>query len=175
MALTIYLVQLSGSHNISLSMIGKEKGPVRAPSPPRKNPPKQINENLPPVTYPVQGPEIVATHTFTDAPKLDILLAPGGMGLRVLDDDKDTSIPDFIASRFNELQYLLSVCTGAASLAQSGVLKGRRATTNKASWAWATHFGEGVNWVPTARWVEDGKVWSSSGVSAGKELTLASF
>lgn len=153
------IMMLSGSHNISLSMIAKERGPVWARSPGRKN----VNGNLPEVIYPIQGPHILATHTFEDAPKLDILLAPGGMGLRPLDDDNDTAIPDFIAARYNELQYLLSVCTGAATLAQSGVLKGRRATTNKAAWAWATQFGEGVQWVPTARWVEDsnGLVWFS--------------
>jgi len=143
-------------------MIGKEKGPAWARSPPRRNP------NVPAMIYPVQGPHIVATHTFADAPTLDILLSPGGMGLRVLDDDNDSWIPDFIAARFDEVQYLLSVCTGSASLAQLGVLKGRQATTNKAAWAWATQFGEGVNWVPSARWVEDGKIWSSLGVSAGK-------
>ncbi|KAK0639849.1 class I glutamine amidotransferase-like protein [Cercophora newfieldiana] len=161
------IMMLSGSHNISLSMIGKEKGLVPAPSPPRKN--------VEPLPYPVQGPQFLATHTFADAPKLDILLAPGGMGLRVLNDTHDTWIPDFIASRFDQLQYLLSVCTGAATLAQSGVLKGRRATTNKAAWDWATQFGEGVNWVPTARWTEDGKIWTSSGVSAGIDMSYAFF
>lgn len=159
---------------MTLSMIWKETGPVWARSPPRRNPPPP-NPNTPAVIYPVQAPHILATHTFSNTPKLDILLVPGGMGLRPLDDEGDTAIEDFIASRFDELQYMLSVCTGAASLAKSGVLKGRRATTNKAAWDWATQFGGGeVKWVPTARWVEDGKVWTSSGVSAGELFSIRS-
>ncbi|KAK5655873.1 hypothetical protein OQA88_5412 [Cercophora sp. LCS_1] len=165
---------LSGRQNMTLSMIWKETGPVWARSPPRRNPGPVI-PGLPAATYPVQAPSIVATHTFNNAPPLDILLVPGGFGNRVLDENNDTSIEDFVATRYPELRYLLSVCTGAASLAKSGVLKGRRATTNKAAWAWATQFGENITWVPTARWTVDGNVWTSSGVSAGIDMTYAFF
>lgn len=155
-------------------MIWKETGPVWARSPPRRNP-TPLNPNLPVAIYPIQAPSIVATHTFDNTPPLDILLIPGGIGNRVLDENDDTVIEDFVAARYPELQYLLSVCTGAASLAKSGVLQGRRATTNKAAWAWATQFGDNVTWVPTARWVEDGNIWTSSGVSAGIDMTYAFF
>ncbi|KAK3347291.1 class I glutamine amidotransferase-like protein [Lasiosphaeria hispida] len=165
---------LSGSHNMTLSMIWKETGPVWARAPPRKTPPP-ANPSLPPAVYPVQAPHIVATHTFDNTPPLDILLVPGGMGNRVLHENNDTVIEDFVAARYGELQYLLSVCTGAASLAKSGLLNGRHATTNKAAWAWATQFGDGVEWVPTARWTEDGNIWTSSGVSAGIDMTYAFF
>ena len=57
--------------------------------------------------------------------------------------------------------------------AKAGVLDGRRATANKASWNETVALGPNVEWVPTARWVVDGKVWTSSGVSAGIDLTLA--
>jgi putative intracellular protease/amidase len=45
----------------------------------------------------------------------------------------------------------------------------RRATTNKASWAWATAQGDprAIMWKKQARWVEDGPVWTSAGVTAG--------
>ena len=80
----------------------------------------------------------------------------------------NTWVEDFIASRFSELDYVLSVCTGAVSLAKSGVLNGKRATTNKSAWSFGTSSGTNITWVPTARWVEDGKVWTSSGVAAGE-------
>ncbi|GAB1315538.1 Class I glutamine amidotransferase-like protein [Madurella fahalii] len=166
---------LSGRHNMTLSTLWKETGPVWARAPPLKNP-LPPNPNLPPAIYPVQAPRFVATHTFANAPPLDLLLVPGGQGTRVLHENNDTTVEDFIVSRFDELQYLLSVCTGAGLLAKSGVLAGRRATTNKAAWAWVTQFGDGeVEWVPTARWTEDGKVWTSSGVSAGIDMAYAFF
>jgi putative intracellular protease/amidase len=113
------------------------------------------------------SPSILATHTFQNAPALDILLIPRGMGNRALEDKNDTSIEDFVASRYDELEFLLSVCTGSVSLAKAGVLEGRKATSNKFSWNWVVTHGKNVTWVPTARWVQDGKIWTSSGVSAG--------
>lgn len=72
-------------------------------------------------------------------------------------------------ARFKKTKYVISVCNGAATLAKAGVLKGKRATTTKSLWAWGTQFGEGkVLWVPSARWVVDGKIWSSSGVTSGE-------
>lgn len=119
-------------------------------------------------------PRIEATHTFTNAPALDVLLIPGGMGNVALEQANDTSVEDFIALRFGQLHYLLSVCTGAMSLARAGVLEGRRATANKSAWDSVTsHGGDGIEWVPTARWTLDGKVWTSSGVAAGMDITYA--
>jgi transcriptional regulator GlxA family with amidase domain len=68
------------------------------------------------------------------------------------------------------LKYLLSVCTGSALLAKAGVLDGRKATSNKAAFTWASSMGPKVDWVTHARWVEDGNIWTSSGVSAGMDM-----
>ncbi|KAK3322897.1 class I glutamine amidotransferase-like protein [Apodospora peruviana] len=118
-------------------------------------------------------PTIMATHTFLNAPALDVLLVPGGIGNRVLADNKDTSVEDFVRLRYGQLDYLLSVCTGSMSLAKAGVLDGRRATTNKGAWAEVIPNGNNVTWVPTARWVVDGNIWTSSGVSAGMDMAYA--
>ena len=72
-----------------------------------------------------------------------------------------------------QLKYIISVCTGATILARAGILDGRKATTNKRSWPWATSTGPNVTWIPTARWVEDGNIFSSSGISAGIDVTYA--
>ncbi|KAH7361559.1 class I glutamine amidotransferase-like protein [Plectosphaerella cucumerina] len=119
---------------MTLSIIAAEPGPVSAVYPPHVMVP-----GMPPLDFShMLDPKITATHSFADAPDLDILLVPGGMGNMALDQANDTSVEDFVAQRYPELENLLSVCTGAASLAKSGVLKGKRATTNKAQWGWVT-------------------------------------
>lgn len=53
------------------------------------------------------------------------------------------------------------------------MLDGKRATTNKKAFGEMVALGPDVEWVPRARWVVDGKVWTSAGVSAGIDVTLA--
>lgn len=104
------------------------------------------------------------------APDFDILFVPGGSGTRhVAKDDAQLA---WIAAQSAQAEYVLSVCTGSALLALAGVLDGRRATTNKAAFQWVADQGPNVDWVRAARWVEDGKFFTSSGVSAGMDMTL---
>ncbi|WQF88469.1 Putative class I glutamine amidotransferase [Colletotrichum destructivum] len=116
------------------------------------------------------GQRIVPTHTFQTAPPLDVLIVPGGQGTRY---PGITTAVDFVRERFGSLQYLLTVCTGAGVAARAGVLDGRRATTNKLSWEQTIALRPQVDWVHKARWVRDGHVWTSSGISAGIDLTFA--
>ena len=67
----------------------------------------------------------------------------------------------------------MTICTGATIASRAGILDGRKATTNKKAWAWAISTGPSVDWQRTARWVVDGNIWTSSGVSAGIDLVLA--
>jgi transcriptional regulator GlxA family with amidase domain len=74
-------------------------------------------------------------------------------------------IIEFIKETYPKLRYIISVCSGATLLARAGVLDGKRATTNKSVWEWAVLQGPKVKWVPTARWVVDGNIWTTSGVA----------
>ncbi|KAJ6443469.1 dj-1 family protein [Purpureocillium lavendulum] len=154
---------------MTLSVIAESAGPVSAGLPPFKS----GNETEPADYGYMLQPEVHATHAFSNAPALDILLIPGGLGNMALEQNNNTSVEDFVRRRASRVEYLLSVCTGAVSLAKAGVLEGRKATTNKASWAWVTSHGTNVTWVPVARWVQDGNIWSSSGVAAGMDMTYA--
>ena len=80
---------------------------------------------------------------------------------------------DWLKERSEQAALVASVCTGSALLAKAGVLDGLRATSNKLAFAWASSQSEKVQWQQQARWVEDGKVFSSSGVSAGIDMSLA--
>ncbi|KAH8899502.1 class I glutamine amidotransferase-like protein [Thozetella sp. PMI_491] len=113
-------------------------------------------------------PTLPPTHTFDNAPPLDVLIVPGGPGAR--NPDLQPQV-DFIKRTYPTLQYLISICTGAGVAARAGVLDGKRVTTNKAAWATITAMGPDVKWVAPARWVVDGNIWPSSGVTAGLDLT----
>lgn len=118
-----------------------------------------------------QGPVGIAEQNIQDCERVDILLIPGGKGTR-----REISNQHLIAEigRLSEsAEYTCTVCTGSALFAHTGRLDGVRATTNKAAWKWATDQGKKTKWVPEARWVEDGRFFTSSGVSAGMDMALA--
>jgi len=113
-------------------------------------------------------PSIQATHSFENAPPLDVLYVPGGLGVVSLEQNNDTSVEDFINLRYPKAEYLVGVSFGVVSLAKSGVLNGKKATTNKSGWQWiTTGHGNNITWVPQARWVEDGNIWTTSGIASG--------
>ena len=117
------------------------------------------------------GPETLARFSYDDAPALDLLLLPGGIGtLPALGSDAMLS---FLRDRVPRAELTMSVCTGSALLAKAGVLDGRRATSNKLFFQLAESQSEKVEWVHRARWVADGPFSTSSGVSAGTDMALA--
>ncbi|KAL2148031.1 hypothetical protein VTI28DRAFT_87 [Corynascus sepedonium] len=160
---------MSRYKNIKLSVISHEIGLVTS-----KSPPFEADPNTPPPLGLLRfGPQVLATHSFENAPPLDILVVPGGIGNRILEQQNNTAMEDFIAARYPQLQYLLSVCTGAKIIARAGVLEGRRATSSKAVWNSVITYGKNVTWVPDARWVVDDNIWTSSGVTAGIDMVYA--
>ena len=118
-----------------------------------------------------QGPKSVCDDSFNTAPAIDVLLVPGGIGTRR--EVNNPVLLNWLKERSQQAELVASVCTGSALLAKAGVLDGLRATSNKQAFAWASSQSEKVQWQQQARWVEDGKVFSSSGVSAGIDMALA--
>lgn len=100
----------------------------------------------------------------------EVLLVPGGMGTRALVGDAAylAGLKD-VAERS---AHVLTVCTGSALLAATGLLDGLRATSNKRAFDWVVSVNPSVRWVSCARWVVDGKFYTSSGVSAGMDMAL---
>ncbi|KAI1074852.1 class I glutamine amidotransferase-like protein [Whalleya microplaca] len=115
---------------------------------------------------------VAPTHTFQNCPDdIEVLLVPGGFGER--DPNAIRPVVDFVKSRYPRLRYLLTVCTGSAVAARAGVLEGKRATTNKRAWDQVISESPNVQWVRQARWVADGNIWTSSGVTAGMDMMYA--
>ena len=100
----------------------------------------------------------------------EIFLVPGGIGTRHEVNNKE--LIRLIRKTSETSRYVLTVCTGSALLARTGLLDGRHATTNKRSFAWASGNGPHVLWNKTARWIVDGKYYTSSCVSAGMDMSL---
>ena len=149
---------LSGKHQCDLSIIAASLDPISTSRSPRKNP-----------KHSTFGASIVPTHTFANIPPLDVLLVPGGRGV----EDVGEEAIAFIRETYPSLKYLISVCNGSGLLARAGVLDSKRATTNKELFAKTAALGPKTQWVTHARWVTDGNIWTSSGVSAGIDVTLA--
>ena len=111
-----------------------------------------------------------AESSLNDPGALDLLLIPGGIGTRSL--VKDDHFLALLKSKAEASALVATVCTGSALLAKTGLLDGHRATSNKIAFDWVTEQGPGVHWIRKARWVEDGKYFTSSGISAGIDMTL---
>ncbi len=118
-----------------------------------------------------QGPKAIAEFGFGDCPHLDLMLLPGGIGTRK--EISNQTLLDWLKARGEKAEVVTTVCTGTAILAHTGLLDGRRATTNKRAFKWVAEQSAKVNWIREARWVEDGKFATLSGVSAGIDMALA--
>ena len=116
-----------------------------------------------------QGVKIM-TEILNPVMQTDVLLVPGGFGTRKLVDNAP-----FIAAvkaAAEHAGHVLTVCTGSALLAKTGLLDSRKATGNKTAFEWTKSCGENVLWQREPRWVKDGKYYISAGVSAGIDMTL---
>jgi transcriptional regulator GlxA family with amidase domain len=131
----------------STTLIAQQAGPVRC----------------------AKGMDVLPQATFADCPPLDALLVPGGQGTRTEVDNP--GLIDFIRGEAKTVQHVLSVCTGSFLLHRAGLLQGRRATTHWASLDRLRALGQ-VD-VVQERFVRDGMVWTSAGVSAGMDMALA--
>lgn len=101
---------------------------------------------------------------------LEIFLIPGGLGTRKEVENK--LLIEKIRQISNRSKFVLTVCTGSALLAKTGLLDGKRATTNKRAFSWVMTNGTNVVWDKKARWTIDEKYYTSSGVSAGIDMSL---
>jgi transcriptional regulator GlxA family with amidase domain len=112
---------------------------------------------------------VTADKTFDEVPDPTVVLVPGG-GAPTIKAMGDPAIAEYLRWVAGTSQVVGSVCTGAMILAAAGLLEGRNATTH-----WSHHRlleRLGATYLPK-RWVEDGKIITSAGVSAGIDMALA--
>jgi transcriptional regulator GlxA family with amidase domain len=129
--------------------------------------PVVVGETLDPIH--TDGPmKLVPDKTFSQVSSPFALIVPGGAAptMRALSND---SLIAYVQRASESAEVVGSVCTGSLILAAAGLLEGRNATTH---WSFSKQLERlGAHYLPE-RWVEDGKVISAAGVTAGIDMAL---
>jgi transcriptional regulator GlxA family with amidase domain len=116
------------------------------------------------------GLKIVPEHTFESAPAPDILVVPGGFGTLALLNKP--SVLEWIRVRAKRAEIVASVCTGALLLAKAGLLDGQAATTHYLQRDLLRELAPGAVIHEDKRFLDNGHIATSAGVSAGIDLAL---
>jgi transcriptional regulator GlxA family with amidase domain len=118
----------------------------------------------------ILGLRVTPELTWANAPPLDVLVCPGGQGtVAQLGDDV---IRGWVRGLAAAGTLMTSVCTGSLVYADAGILDGRPATTHWASLDRLASLGHDIEVRPDDRFVDDGNVITSAGVSAGIDMAL---
>jgi len=116
-----------------------------------------------------KGLRVIPDHGFADAPPLDVLLVPGGQGTR-----REVANPvliEWLRKAAETCTWVTSVCTGSLLLHEAGIARGKRVTTH---WAFVETLRQrgDVEVLGDVRYVRDGRLVTSAGVSAGIDMAL---
>jgi transcriptional regulator GlxA family with amidase domain len=109
-------------------------------------------------------------YSIDNCPTPDIILLPGGAGSRRL--MKDERVLNWIARHVDNLEKLLSVCTGAFYIAQSGLLDGLSATTHHDAFPEFKEAFPDIEIIEDKRYVEHENIITAGGISAGIDMSL---
>ena len=116
------------------------------------------------------GMKVIPQYSFENCPRLDILVVPGGWGTRK--ELNNIIFLEWLRSRAAEVETLTSVCTGSMLLGFAGLLDGLHATTHWRSLDWMQDSFPAVFVEYEQHVVEDGRVFTSAGISAGIDMAL---
>jgi transcriptional regulator GlxA family with amidase domain len=117
------------------------------------------------------GMRMCANGPLPETGGIGTLLVPGGVGARAMTPDH--SLVDWLRRAAPRSERVVSVCTGAFALAAAGLLDGRSATTH---WRYAPALAArypAVDVQPDPIYLQQGRIWTSAGVTAGVDLALA--
>ena len=112
------------------------------------------------------------TFCIRNSPVLDTLIIPGGRSLR-MDAKIQASVMEFVRSQARKTRRIAAVCTGAYAIAPTGLLDGRKVTTH---WRFADDLAARfpkLNVQANSLYLKDGPFYSSAGITAGIDLSLA--
>lgn len=114
--------------------------------------------------------KVIPHCTFENCPRLHVLVVPGGWGTR--QELNNPAMLEWLRTRAAEVETLTSVCTGSMLLGFAGLLNGLHATTHWRSLDWMRDSFPAVTVEYEKHVVEDGRVFTSAGISAGIDMAL---
>lgn len=114
------------------------------------------------------GLQVIPDHNFTEDINIDVLIIPGGNPAFV---NADPEYLDWIKTHSERAKYTMSVCTGAFILAKTGILDGLKATTWHGAQKKLQDLYPNIK-VTADRYTDNGKILTTSGVSAGIDGSL---
>jgi transcriptional regulator GlxA family with amidase domain len=115
------------------------------------------------------GLNVVPDHDFSAHPNIDMLLVPGGV---VTEEMEKPPVIEWIGKCSAQAAITASVCTGSFLLAKAGLLDGKRATTHWEDLGELESMFPSVSVVRGPRWVDEGAIVTSAGISAGIDMSL---
>jgi transcriptional regulator GlxA family with amidase domain len=116
------------------------------------------------------GLSVNPDHTLADCPPPDILIVPGGLGTRAL--LKNQPVLDWIKSINTTAEIVASVCTGSVVLGRAGLLDGLKATTHHECFDLLREHAPRTTVVETDRFIDNGRILTAAGISAGIDMSL---
>ena len=127
-----------------------------------------IAASVEPITC-LSGMRVIPDYTFDNAPAVDVVLVPGTEGVDEL-LAMDSAIA-WVKAQADQVKYMTAVCTGALLLQKAGLLANRKATTH---WMLADALANdpSVELMADMRYVRDGNIVTSQGISAGIDMSL---
>ncbi len=117
-----------------------------------------------------KGLTLIAHHRYLCAPPLSVLIYPVGQGTRAHIHDEEQL--DWVRRQRSQVALMTSVCTGSLVFAAAGLLKGRPATTHWSALELLAELDPSIDVRTDERFVDDGDVITSAGVSAGIDMAL---
>ncbi|HDR4424187.1 TPA: DJ-1/PfpI family protein [Bacillus cereus] len=117
------------------------------------------------------GLKVQPDYSIEDLPPVDILIIPGGKGVRE-NEVKNDIIIDWVRQQMKEVKLMTSVCTGALLLAKAGLLEGLQATTHWASIQTFKKDFPNVEVMENVKFVDEGHIITSAGISAGINMSF---
>lgn len=114
---------------------------------------------------------VAPKYNFSDCPKPDILVVPGGIGART--EMNNSELTSWIRRTSENSEIVLSICTGALLLAKANLLSGLKVTTNQRAMDLLAQVApKDCEIISNVRYVDNGKIVMSAGVTAGMDASL---